>query len=175
MKNRRKEVNCYLCNLLFVLSYLSYCNEQVLLASVLVLITLIPACLLFISQHTDSAHAWLIVTLLKVASYWYSVCVINTTMRDSAFISYKSWGKLAQSHSGLHHSSGLQYVRPGLFVTVICETSSSLKPSITTAVCCEVTSTRKQSLRCSPSTLLCYCQEVSRADNTRQIHGTLCR
>ena len=33
------------------------CNEQVLLSSVLVLITLIPACLLFISQHTDSAHA----------------------------------------------------------------------------------------------------------------------
>jgi len=28
-------------------------------------------------------------------------------MRDSAFISYKSWGKLAQIHSGLHHSSGL--------------------------------------------------------------------
>ena len=33
------------------------CNEQVLLASVLVLITLIPACLLCVSQHTESAHA----------------------------------------------------------------------------------------------------------------------
>jgi len=34
-----------------------YCNEQVLLASVLVLITLIPACLLCVGQHTESAHA----------------------------------------------------------------------------------------------------------------------
>ena len=33
------------------------CNEQVLLASVHVLITLIPACLLYVSQHTESAHA----------------------------------------------------------------------------------------------------------------------
>jgi len=35
----------------------AFCNEQVLLASVHVLITLIPACLLYVSQHTESAHA----------------------------------------------------------------------------------------------------------------------
>ena len=85
------------------------CNEHDALASVHVLITLIPAYLLYVSQHTESAHAWLIVTPLKVASRWYFVCVIDTNMHDSAFIPYKSWGKTAQNHSGLNHSSGLDY------------------------------------------------------------------
>ena len=73
------------------------CNDRDALASAHVLITLIPAYLLYVSQHIESAHAWLIVTPLKVASRWYFVYVIDTNMRDSAFISYKRWGKNPES------------------------------------------------------------------------------
>jgi len=45
--------------------------------------------------------------LSKVASRRYFVYVTEANMRDSAFIPYKSWGKTAQNHSGLNHSSGL--------------------------------------------------------------------
>ena len=62
----------------------------------------------FNDKHIESAEGWLTVTLLKVASWVTSVNFMNTTMHDSAVISYKSWGKTAQDHSGLHLSSGLQ-------------------------------------------------------------------
>jgi len=35
----------------------TYCNDHDALASAYVLITLIPAYLLYVSQHTESAHA----------------------------------------------------------------------------------------------------------------------
>ena len=45
-------------------------------------------------------------------------------------------------------------------------------PTTTTAVCYEVTPNRKQTLRCSSSTQHYHCLGVSRADNTRLVHGT---
>jgi len=147
------------------------CNDHDALASAHVLITLIPAYLLYVSQHIDSAHAWLIVTSLKVASRWYFVCVIDKNMRGSAFIPYKIWGKTAQNYSGLKYSSGLDYQgwtrrNLGFWWNLRHYTNDHYGSELRSYA------DRKQTPRCTFSAQHYHCSEVSRAENTRLVHGT---
>ena len=122
-------------------------------------------------RHADLTHVCCSVTPSKVASRWYFVCVINTKMRDSAFIPYKRWGKTAQiipawtilpAYSPSVQASSWHYLGWNLRHYTNDYYGSVLRSY----------TDRKQTLRRSSSTLHYHCSEVSRADNTRLVHGT---
>ena len=98
-------------------------------------------------------------------------CVIDTNMRDSAFIPYKSWRKTAQNYSGLKYSSGLDYQgwtrrNLGFWWNLRHYTNDHYGSELRSYA------DRKQTPRCTFSAQHYHCSEVSRADNTRLVHGT---
>ena len=98
-----------------------------------------------------------------------SFMLFYADMRDSAFVRYICFGKTAQIHSGLNHSSGPRL--PGQASSWHCleVNSTSSVPAISSVVHLKLPS---RLCRCSCTTQLSICTEVSRAKSARQYHGT---
>ena len=130
-----------------------------------------PSHICYLLRHADLTNVCRSVTPSKVASRWYFVCVIDTKMRDSAFIPYKSWGKrpriipswtILPAFSPLDQVSSWHCLGWNLRHYTNDHYGSVLRSY----------TDRKPKLRCSFSTQNSLCLEASRADNTRQVHGT---